>query len=50
MGRAVTFNDESNVAFGGEQQSGLGRFGGRWAVGEFTTLHWISVKRTPRTF
>ena len=40
-------NDEANTAFGGEKQSGLGRFGGQWAVQELTTDHWISVQEQP---
>jgi len=43
-------NDEPHMPFGGEKASGIGRFGGDWAVGEFTTDHWISVEHTPRSF
>ena len=43
-------NDEPNTAFGGEKASGLGRFGGTWAIGEFTTDHWISVQHEPRPY
>jgi aldehyde dehydrogenase (NAD+) len=43
-------NDENNTAFGGEKDSGLGRFGGEWAIDEFTTDHWVSVQHTKRTF
>lgn len=43
-------NDEVHVAFGGEKDSGLGRFGGEWAIEEFTTDHWVSVQHTRRTF
>ncbi|MGX5658071.1 aldehyde dehydrogenase family protein, partial [Geodermatophilus nigrescens] len=39
-------NDENNTAFGGEKESGLGRFGGEWAIDEFTTDHWVSVQHT----
>lgn len=39
----VTINDEPIVAFGGENQSGLGRLNGQWSLDEFTTLKWISV-------
>ena len=43
-------NDDANTAFGGVKASGIGRFGGQWAVDEFTTEHWVTVQRTPRTF
>jgi aldehyde dehydrogenase (NAD+) len=43
-------NDENNTAFGGEKASGLGRFGGEWAIEEFTTDHWVSVQHTPRAY
>ena len=43
-------NDENNTAFGGEKASGLGRFGGEWAIGEFTTDHWVSVQHVQRDF
>jgi aldehyde dehydrogenase (NAD+) len=43
-------NDDSNTAFGGEKASGIGRFGGEWALDEFTTDHWISVQHEPRPF
>ena len=41
-------NDENNTAFGGEKDSGLGPFGGEWAIEEFTTDHWVSVQHTKR--
>jgi aldehyde dehydrogenase (NAD+) len=40
-------NDLSNCPFGGEKNSGLGRYNGRWSVEEFTTVHWISVQHAP---
>lgn len=46
----ITVNDEPNTAFGGEKESGLGRFGGQWAIEEFTTDHWVSVQHTPRAY
>ncbi len=46
----ITVNDEPNTAFGGEKKSGIGRFGGKWAIEEFTTDHWISVQHTPRAY
>ena len=46
----IPVNDEPHVAFGGEKNSGLGRFNGEWAIEEFTADHWISVQHTPRTY
>lgn len=43
-------NDEAHVPFGGEKNSGLGRFNGDWAIEEFTTDQWISVQHTPRPY
>ena len=43
-------NDEENTAFGGEKASGLGRFGGEWALEELTSDHWISVQEQPRVY
>ena len=44
----TTVNDEPNTAFGGEKDSGIGRFGGVWAIEDFTTDHWVSVQHTAR--
>ena len=41
----MTVQDEAHVAFGGERNSGLGRFNGEWIIEEFTTDHTIGVKR-----
>jgi aldehyde dehydrogenase (NAD+) len=46
----ISVNDETNTAFGGEKASGIGRFGGTWAIEEFTTDHWVSVQHTPRDY
>jgi aldehyde dehydrogenase (NAD+) len=43
-------NDDANTAFGGEKSSGIGRFGGRWAIDEFTTDHWVSIQHEPREY
>jgi aldehyde dehydrogenase (NAD+) len=43
-------NDEPNTAFGGVKMSGLGRFGGKWAMDEFTEVKWVSVQHEPRVF
>ena len=49
-GCTKAINDDANTAFGGEGASGIGRFGGRWAVEAFTTEHWVSVQRQRRRF
>ena len=43
-------NDEPYAPFGGEKNSGLGRFNGDWAIAEFTTDHWITVQHTARVY
>lgn len=45
-----TVNDEPNVPFGGEKNSGLGRYNGEWALEEFTTMKWISVQKGERKY
>lgn len=42
--------DLANMPFGGEKNSGLGRFGARGVIEDFTTEHWISVQHTPRQY
>ena len=46
----ISVNDESNVPFGGEKNSGIGRFNGEWVLEEFTRTHWISMQNTPRDY
>ncbi|WP_017937745.1 4-hydroxybenzaldehyde dehydrogenase [Zestomonas thermotolerans] len=46
----IPVNDEPNAPFGGEKNSGLGRFNGDWAIEEFTTDHWITVQHAPRPY
>ena len=48
-------NDQSVIdlptcSFGGEKNSGIGRFNGEWAVEAFTTDQWATVQRTPRHY
>jgi aldehyde dehydrogenase (NAD+) len=43
-------DDTRTGPFGGEKNSGLGRFGGEWAIEEFTTDHWITVQHTRRQY
>jgi aldehyde dehydrogenase (NAD+) len=42
-----TINDDSNNMFGGEKNSGLGRFGGDWVLSEMTTDHWVTIQKRP---
>ncbi|WP_165681467.1 aldehyde dehydrogenase family protein [Metapseudomonas otitidis] len=46
----IPVNDEAHAPFGGEKNSGLGRFNGEWAIDEFTRDHWISVQHRPRDY
>ncbi|MEG9304701.1 aldehyde dehydrogenase family protein [Psychrobacter celer] len=46
----ISVNDESNVPFGGEKNSGIGRFNGEWVLEEFTRTHWISMQNEPRQY
>jgi aldehyde dehydrogenase (NAD+) len=39
-----TFDDPPTGPFGGEKNSGLGRFGGEWIINELTRDHWITVR------
>lgn len=41
----ITIHDYPHVMFGGEKNSGLGRFNGKWIIEEFTTDHFISIQR-----
>ncbi|OUO88635.1 aldehyde dehydrogenase [Gordonibacter sp. An230] len=46
----MTVADERHVPFGGEKNSGLGRFNGRWILEEMTRTHWTSVQHAPRAY
>jgi aldehyde dehydrogenase (NAD+) len=43
-------NDLPNCPFGGEKNSGVGRFGGEWAIEAFATDQWLSVQHRPRVY
>lgn len=43
-------NDEAHVPFGGEKDSGIGRFNGEWAIDKFTTVKRIGVQNGYRQF
>jgi aldehyde dehydrogenase (NAD+) len=36
--------------FGGEKNSGIGRFGGEWIIHEFTRDHWVTVQHSHPTY
>ncbi|WAC74617.1 aldehyde dehydrogenase family protein [Roseateles sp. SL47] len=46
----ITVNDSPNIMFGGEKNSGIGRFNGDWIVAEFTREHLVTLQRTPRRY
>lgn len=39
----ITVADHANAPFGGEKNSGLGRFNGHWIFEEFTRSHWLTL-------
>jgi aldehyde dehydrogenase (NAD+) len=43
-------DDTPTGPFGGEKNSGIGRFGGEWIIEEFTTAHWITAQHTPKQY
>ena len=42
--------DMPQLPFGGERNSGLGRFGSKGMIEVFTTEHWISLQHTPPAY
>ena len=38
------------MPFGGVKGSGMGRFGGKAGIAEFTELRWITVQTGPRHY
>jgi aldehyde dehydrogenase (NAD+) len=42
--------DLPNCPFGGEKNSGIGRFNGSWAIEAFTTDQWATVQHMPRRY
>jgi acyl-CoA reductase-like NAD-dependent aldehyde dehydrogenase/ABC-type branched-subunit amino acid transport system ATPase component len=47
---APTVHDEAQMPFGGVKGSGMGRFGGKAGVAEFTELRWVTVQTAPRHY
>lgn len=46
----MSVDDQTNAPFGGEKNSGLGRFNGDWAIDEFTRAQWITLQYEPRQY
>ncbi|MET0386622.1 MAG: aldehyde dehydrogenase [Polyangiales bacterium] len=47
---SATVGDEAQMPFGGTKASGVGRFGGRAGIHEFTDLRWITVSTEARHY
>jgi benzaldehyde dehydrogenase (NAD) len=45
-----TVHDEPQMPFGGVKGSGMGRFGGKAGIAEFTELRWITVQTAARHY
>ena len=45
-----TVHDEAQMPFGGVKGSGMGRFGGKAGIAEFTELRWITVQTGERQY
>ncbi len=45
-----TVHDEAQMPFGGVKGSGIGRFGGKAGIAEFTELRWVTVQTQPRHY
>jgi len=45
-----TVHDEAQMPFGGVKASGIGRFGGKAGIAEFTDLRWVTVQTAPRHY
>lgn len=46
----ITVDDQPNAPFGGEKNSGLGRFNGEWAMDEFTSAHWVTLQHGRQSY
>jgi aldehyde dehydrogenase (NAD+) len=45
----ISVADSDYAPYGGEQNSGIGRFNAQWVIDEFTRPHWITTQRDPVT-
>ncbi len=46
----ISPDDQPNVPFGGEKNSGIGRFNGERVLDEFTRMHWITYQGEPHPY
>ena len=46
----ITVDDQPHAPFGGEKNSGLGRFNGHWIIEEFTRTHWVTLQKQPKAY
>jgi len=46
----ATVHDEPQMPFGGQRDSGYGKFGGHAGLEEFTELRWITIRRSPTPY
>tara|TARA_B100000700_G_C15005901_1_gene838497 strand:- start:318 stop:1796 length:1479 start_codon:yes stop_codon:yes gene_type:complete len=46
----ITIDDQPNAPFGGEKNSGLGRFNGSYAIDEFTRAHWVTWQQAGHNY
>lgn len=46
----LSVNDDPSNLFGGEKNSGLGRFNSEWTIAELTTDQWVQVQQGPSPY
>jgi len=46
----TSVDDTPTGPFGGEKNSGIGRFGGEWIMHEFTRDHWVTIRHTQAAY